>query len=183
MISPHWKCSNIVPSGDNIAASLGRITTDESFTALIYYLFIIDINSFHLSERTREDKTPQKNLINPPVLEGLMMRSNSLLNWNRVHDYFKGHIVHNPFITHSVSSSNFTILWDFNVWEIKQITLMKWLFWGHFSVWITLAAYYFTITKHSETGLSVLCIGDFDNNIFRTVAEVEVWNYTSLQIQ
>lgn len=59
---------------------LGRITTDESFTALIYYLFIIDINSFHLSERTREDKTPQKSLINPPVLEGLLMRCNSLLN-------------------------------------------------------------------------------------------------------
>lgn len=53
---------------------LGRTATDESFTALIYYLFIIDINSFHLSERTREDKTPQKNLINPAVLEGLTMK-------------------------------------------------------------------------------------------------------------
>lgn len=52
---------------------LGRTVT-ESFTALIYYLFIIDINSFHLSERTREDKTPQKNIINPPVLEGLTMK-------------------------------------------------------------------------------------------------------------
>lgn len=53
---------------------LGRTVTDESFTALIYYLFIIDINSFYLSGRTREDKTPQKNIINPPVLEGLTMK-------------------------------------------------------------------------------------------------------------